>query len=47
MPDFHSRMSSRLRSLEEGADTVLWLCVSVAAKSQLSGRFFEGLCADV
>lgn len=42
MPGFHSRMGDRLRSPEEGADTVVWLCVSESAKKQPSGRFFEG-----
>lgn len=41
MPGFHSRMGDRLRSPEEGADTVVWLCVSESAKKQPSGRFFE------
>ena len=43
MPGFHSRMGNRLRDPVEGADTIVWLCVSEAAKSQPSGLFFEGV----
>ena len=42
MPEFHRRMGNRLRSPEEGADTIIWLCVSNSIKDQPSGGFFQG-----
>ena len=42
MPQFHQMMGERLRSVEQGADTVLWLAVSKAAARTLSGQFFQG-----
>uniref|UniRef100_A0A4W4GCT1 Flj13639 n=2 Tax=Electrophorus TaxID=8004 RepID=A0A4W4GCT1_ELEEL len=41
MPDFHSSMKERLRSPEQGADTLVWLAVSEAAVTKPSGRFFQ------
>ncbi|KTF88327.1 hypothetical protein cypCar_00025882 [Cyprinus carpio] len=41
MPDFHSSMKERLRTPEQGADTVVWLAVSEAAVKNPSGRFFQ------
>lgn len=42
MPDFHKKMEGRLRSPEQGAETVLWLAVSAEAKQQhpQGGLFF-------
>jgi dehydrogenase/reductase SDR family member 12 len=42
MPDFHRRMASRLRTQEQGADTIVWLALSPAATKQPSGLFFQG-----
>lgn len=42
MPDFHSSMKERLRTPEQGADTVVWLAVSEAAVKNPSGHFFQG-----
>ncbi|XP_029308951.1 dehydrogenase/reductase SDR family member 12 [Cottoperca gobio] len=41
MPQFHQMMGERLRSVEQGADTVLWLASSRAATRTHSGQFFE------
>ncbi|XP_076833528.1 DHRS-12_like_SDR_c-like domain-containing protein [Brachyhypopomus gauderio] len=41
MPDFHSSMKERLRTPEQGADTLVWLAVSEAAIAKPSGRFFQ------
>ncbi|XP_073779345.1 DHRS-12_like_SDR_c-like domain-containing protein isoform X2 [Danio rerio] len=41
MPDFHSSMKERLRTPEQGADTVVWLAVSEAAAKNPSGRFYQ------
>lgn len=41
MPDFHSSMKERLRTPEQGADTIVWLAVSEAAVKKPSGRFFQ------
>lgn len=41
MPDFHEKMKNRLRTEEQGADTVVWLAVSPAATKLPSGLFFQ------
>uniref|UniRef100_A0A667XRP3 Dehydrogenase/reductase SDR family member 12-like n=1 Tax=Myripristis murdjan TaxID=586833 RepID=A0A667XRP3_9TELE len=41
MPQFHQMMGDRLRSAEQGADTVVWLALSKAAARQPSGLFFQ------
>uniref|UniRef100_A0A671MB84 Dehydrogenase/reductase SDR family member 12-like n=1 Tax=Sinocyclocheilus anshuiensis TaxID=1608454 RepID=A0A671MB84_9TELE len=41
MPDFHSSMKERLRTPEQGADTVVWLAVSEAGVKNPSGHFFQ------
>jgi dehydrogenase/reductase SDR family protein 12 len=41
MPDFHRRMQGKLRSPEQGADTVVWLCISKEAIKTTSGSFFQ------
>ena len=41
MPDFHRKMRNKLRTAEQGADTVLWLCISPEALKQPSGSFFQ------
>jgi dehydrogenase/reductase SDR family protein 12 len=45
MPEFRRRMGNRLRSPEEGADTIIWLCVSNTIKDQPSGGFFQDRAA--
>lgn len=42
MPQFHQMMGERLRSVEQGADTVVWLALSRAAARTQSGQFFQG-----
>ena len=41
MPDFHAKMSDKLRTVEQGADTVLWCAVSQAAVTAPSGLFWQ------
>uniref|UniRef100_A0A8C2ZFA1 Dehydrogenase/reductase (SDR family) member 12 n=1 Tax=Cyclopterus lumpus TaxID=8103 RepID=A0A8C2ZFA1_CYCLU len=41
MPAFHAKMQSRLRTEAMGADTVVWLAASAAAREQPSGLFFQ------
>ncbi|XP_061538421.1 DHRS-12_like_SDR_c-like domain-containing protein [Phycodurus eques] len=41
MPDFHRSMKDKLRTPEQGADTVVWLAVSEAATANPSGRFYQ------
>lgn len=43
LPDFYKRMEGRLRSPEEGADTINWLAISASAPSYGSGKFFQGM----
>lgn len=42
MPEFHQMMGDRLRSVEQGADTVAWLALSRVASRTRSGQFFQG-----
>ncbi|XP_060940141.1 dehydrogenase/reductase SDR family member 12-like isoform X1 [Limanda limanda] len=41
MPQFHQMMGQRLRSVEQGADTVVWLALSRAAARTCSGLLFQ------
>lgn len=41
MSEFHRMMEGRLRTLEQGADTVIWLALSRAASRTRSGQFFQ------
>jgi len=41
MPDFHAKMKDKLRSVEQGADTVVWLAISPAALQGESGQFWQ------
>ncbi|KAL3847418.1 hypothetical protein ACJMK2_018329 [Sinanodonta woodiana] len=41
MPDFYEKMKNKLRTTEEGADTIIWLAASAAAYQQPSGLFFQ------
>uniref|UniRef100_A0A8C7URI6 Si:ch211-165b10.3 n=1 Tax=Oncorhynchus mykiss TaxID=8022 RepID=A0A8C7URI6_ONCMY len=41
MPQFHQMMGERLRSAEQGADTVVWLALTRAAGRTRSGKFFQ------
>ncbi|KAF6031243.1 DHRS12 [Bugula neritina] len=41
MPSFHARMKNKLRTAEQGADTIVWLALSPSAKSIPSGKFFQ------
>lgn len=42
MPQFHRMMEDRLRTVEQGADTVVWLALSRVASRTRSGQFFQG-----
>ncbi|KAG9328152.1 hypothetical protein JZ751_016203 [Albula glossodonta] len=42
MPQFHHSMRAKLRTAEQGADTVVWLATSTAAAATPSGLFFQG-----
>ncbi|XP_006637642.2 DHRS-12_like_SDR_c-like domain-containing protein [Lepisosteus oculatus] len=41
MPDFYRSMKDKLRTADQGADTVVWLAVSEAALAHPSGLFFQ------
>uniref|UniRef100_A0A8C7WRA0 Si:ch211-165b10.3 n=1 Tax=Oryzias sinensis TaxID=183150 RepID=A0A8C7WRA0_9TELE len=41
MPEFHRMMQGRLRTAEQGADTVVWLALSRNAVRKRSGQFFQ------
>ncbi|KAM4552670.1 dehydrogenase/reductase SDR family member 12-like [Odontesthes bonariensis] len=41
MPQFHHMMGERLRTVQQGADTVVWLALSRVAARTRSGQFFQ------
>ncbi|XP_030608001.1 dehydrogenase/reductase SDR family member 12-like [Archocentrus centrarchus] len=41
MPQFHQMMGDRLRTVEQGADTIVWLALSRVASRKRSGQFFQ------
>ncbi|XP_053739331.1 dehydrogenase/reductase SDR family member 12-like isoform X2 [Synchiropus splendidus] len=41
MPQFHQMMDERLRTVEQGADTVVWLALSRSASRTCTGQFFQ------
>ena len=41
MPDFHRKMGDKLRTIEQGADTIVWLALSDAALTVQSGLFWQ------
>lgn len=42
MPSFHAKLQNRLRTPEQGADTLVWLCcVKDIAKRFTNGDFFQ------
>lgn len=41
MPDFYRRMRTKLRTAEQGADTIIWLCISQEAVKTPNGSFFQ------
>ncbi|XP_057294788.1 dehydrogenase/reductase SDR family member 12-like [Hydractinia symbiolongicarpus] len=41
LPDFHRRMGDRLRTPYQGADTLIWLCVSETARKLPGGGFYQ------
>jgi len=43
MPQFYEKMKTRLRTVEEGADTIIWLAIAEAAVKHPSGLFFQGM----
>lgn len=40
MPEFHKALSNRLRTVEQGADTIVWLAIADEATKFSSGTFF-------
>lgn len=40
MPGFHQKMKDRLRTSEQGADTIVWLAVADMSK-ETSGLFYQ------
>lgn len=43
IPDFYHKMKDRLRTSEQGADTIVWLAVASCVKEFPSGLFFQGV----
>ena len=41
MPEFHEKMKERLRTVEQGADTIVWLAIAKSAQAQKSGQFYQ------
>ena len=43
MPDFYEKMKNRLRTAEQGADTLVWLSIAQSIKSEQNGQFYLGM----
>jgi dehydrogenase/reductase SDR family protein 12 len=41
MPDFHAKMKDKLRSVEQGADTIVWLAIAEKPLNCENGTFFQ------
>lgn len=41
MPEFYEKMKDKLRTVEQGADTIVWLAVAEKAKDEKSGGFYQ------
>ncbi|XP_031557527.1 dehydrogenase/reductase SDR family member 12-like [Actinia tenebrosa] len=41
MPDFYNRTKHVLRSAEQGADTIIWLCITPNVSQHPNGSFFQ------
>ena len=42
MPDFHKKMQGKLRTAEQGADTLVWLALAENVEKHPGGSFFQG-----
>ena len=36
MPDFYEKMKNKLRTVDQGADTIIWLAISLKALGKLT-----------
>merc|ERR1719282_1156203 len=41
MPEFHAKMKDKLRTVEQGADTIVWLACSKAPLQNENGLFYQ------
>ena len=41
MPEFHAKMKNKLRTVEQGADTIVWLAIAEKALEKESGLFYQ------
>ena len=41
MADFHRKLQPRLRTPVQGADTLIWLCLSPNSRKEKSGSYFQ------
>ena len=41
MPQFYEKMKNKLRTTEQGADTIVWLAVSARAIENENGLFYQ------
>jgi len=41
MPDFYAKMKDKLRTVEQGADTIIWLAIAQKALEQENGLFYQ------
>ena len=42
MPDFHRKMQGKLRTPQQGADTLVWLAIAKNIEQNPGGSFFQG-----
>ena len=41
MPEFHAKMKDKLRTVEQGADTIIWLACSKPPLQNENGLFYQ------
>ncbi len=41
MPEFHAKMKDKLRTVDQGADTIIWLACSKVALENSNGLFYQ------
>ena len=41
MPEFYEKMKDKLRTVEQGADTIIWLACSKSALENTNGLFYQ------
>ena len=47
MPEFREKMLNKLRTPEEGADTLVWMCCCTDLEKYPNSSFFQGFLIKI